>query len=541
MSQVYLTEPQTAGRVIFETTHGPLEIQLWSRECPWTTKFFLQLCLDGFYENVLFHRIVPNFLLQTGALRYDPMARKSSQMAQVMSLDHTDMRDYRERSQAKQAAERRQYELNTRIRFNHRGQVAMALPVASEGIGEDELAVMQPQFFITLDEATELDGKHVCFGTVTGPTVFNAMRIGNTDVDEHTGQPNILEEAPRIERVKILENPIHSDLVPSKGILPWMKNSVSSDGGTRKDKKKRKAIKNVNVLSFGDELEQDLGDGEGGIMSSHDLVESKRLSKMVDTRVLAAATKKDDTRPKQHDPDEPPRSKRTKSSEHSRIDEAIQVIKVDPIDGNMPDDAPLASRPATVSYTTSLQRKKYPIEPPAEKIEVVPANAIKPPKVSLVEARRGKYMKLGAKDKKKREEDTMAKFAAFQSKVSTKKQRSNHQGDTDDDGLASRMLKRIEQADDDKEQAPGKNGVVYHGQILENDDDAKGDWIQTKFKCRKHQDLDAKLGGDGRDAMNDYKVIDEKNRPPQPGKGGDKHRRDKHSKKQDSLHAPHIK
>ena len=548
MSQVYSTEPQTAGRVIFETTHGPLEIQLWSRECPGTTKFFLQLCLDGFYENVLFHRIVPNFLLQTGALRYDPVARTSSQKTQVTSLDHNDWRDYRARSQAEQAMERRQFELNTRIRFNHRGQVAMALPVASEGIGEDEMAIMQPQFFITLDEATELDGKHVCFGTVTGPTVFNALRIGNTDVDEHTGQPNILEEAPRIERVKILENPIHTDLVPSTGILPWTKHGVSGGGATRKDKKKRKAIKNVNVLSFGNELEQDLGDGARGIRSSHDLVESRRLSKKVDMRVLeAVTTKKDDSRPKEDDPDDPPRSKKSKSSEHREINAATREIEADVNnDGNLPDDEPESYRQAIVSYTTSSQRTKAPTRSPDKKIEGVPANAVvKVPKVSLVEARRGKYAKLGSKDKKQREEDTMAKFAAFQSKISSKKELPNHQGDAaddDDHGVVSRMIRRNEKGDDDPEQAPGQQmGVVYHGQILDNDDDAEADWIRTKFKCRKHQDLDAKLGGDGRDAMEDYKVIDEKDRPRQPRKGGDKQRHHKHSKKQDSLHAHHIK
>jgi peptidyl-prolyl cis-trans isomerase SDCCAG10 len=61
MSSVYATEPASSGKVLFETTHGPLEIQLWCRECPTITKLFLQLCMDGFYDGMIFHRIVPDF------------------------------------------------------------------------------------------------------------------------------------------------------------------------------------------------------------------------------------------------------------------------------------------------------------------------------------------------------------------------------------------------------------------------------------------------------------------------------------------------
>jgi peptidyl-prolyl cis-trans isomerase SDCCAG10 len=519
MSQVYSTEPQTVGRVIFETTHGPLEIQLWSRECPWTTKYFLQLCLDGYYENALFHRIVPNFLVQTGALRYDPVARKSSQKEQVTSLDHKSWKDYRERTHAEQAMERRQYELNTRIRFNHRGQVAMALPVDSEGMGEDDMAAMQPQFFITLDGASELDGKHVCFGTVTGPTVFNALRIGNTDVDEQTGQPTILEEAPRIERVKILENPIHSDIVPSPGILPWKIAKISGDADAKGAKKKRKAIKNLNVLSFGDEMEQHMDDGVRGIKSSHDLVDSKRLSKKVDKRVLEAVSKIDDEH-NENAPVESPLSKKTKLSGKRGMAVASHNITADRIDGHLPDDGTAVSRQPAFSQTDQS----------AYQVDVVPPKEGKTRTVSLVEARRNKYAKTATKDKKKREEDTMAKFMAFQSKLGTKKKPSMHAGATEDGGIVTRMVRRTEKAEVE-EDPPANNDITYHGQILENDEEIQGDWIQTKFLCRKHQDLDARLGGDGRDAMDDYKVIDEKERGGGDRKGRNKHRHHHHSRK----------
>jgi peptidyl-prolyl cis-trans isomerase SDCCAG10 len=55
MSQVYSTEPSPTGRVIFDTTHGPIDIKLFCKECPTTTRSFLQLCIDGYYDDMIFH------------------------------------------------------------------------------------------------------------------------------------------------------------------------------------------------------------------------------------------------------------------------------------------------------------------------------------------------------------------------------------------------------------------------------------------------------------------------------------------------------
>uniref|UniRef100_A0A7S4AJQ9 PPIase cyclophilin-type domain-containing protein n=1 Tax=Pseudo-nitzschia australis TaxID=44445 RepID=A0A7S4AJQ9_9STRA len=78
MSQVYATEPQTSGLVVLETTAGPLSIHLWCKECPHTVRYFLQLCIDGFYDNLVFHRVVPNFLIQTGDANFRQSVNSSS-------------------------------------------------------------------------------------------------------------------------------------------------------------------------------------------------------------------------------------------------------------------------------------------------------------------------------------------------------------------------------------------------------------------------------------------------------------------------------
>ena len=494
MSQVYSTEPQTSGRVILETTHGPLEIQLWSRECPATTRFFLQLCLDGFYDKMVFHRVVPNFLIQTGALRHGI----NNASADENSKGPVDI--YRKRVNANQAWDRRTYELNSRIRFNHRGQVAMALDINDD---YHDLPLMQPQFFITLDEAAHLDGKHVVFGTVSGPTVFNALRIGRTDVDEETNQPAIMEEAPRIERVKILENSIHTDIVPSE-VIPWRTNN-SSEKDKPKKKKKRKGVKNLNVLSFGGEFE-DEGMNGGGIKSSHDVIQSKILSKEIDKgleKTLGGGEEKSTRRKEKFD--------KTKKPQEVKSLEKLKENKGSNMPSQSADRIPqLESRDYEVKIPTKEQIVDAMDTP--DMSMVTKKEKPKKSKMSFLEARRAKYTIKGSKDKRKRQEDTMAKLMVFQKKVKKKISVGDADADDGDDGLASRMS-RQSRAEERREKGKeaGNSGVSYHGQVLENDEDVKGDWMNTQFKCRKHMDHDSKLGGDGRSALDDYRVIDENN------------------------------
>ncbi|GAB1518236.1 Peptidyl-prolyl isomerase cwc27 [Rhizoctonia solani] len=56
----------TSGKVIIETSVGDIEIELWAKETPKTCRNFLALAMEGYYDGVIFHRIVPGFLVQTG-------------------------------------------------------------------------------------------------------------------------------------------------------------------------------------------------------------------------------------------------------------------------------------------------------------------------------------------------------------------------------------------------------------------------------------------------------------------------------------------
>jgi cyclophilin family peptidyl-prolyl cis-trans isomerase len=57
--------------VRFETTHGGFTIELFEKEAPLTVANFLQYVDDGFFDGTIFHRIVPNFVIQGGGLTPD--------------------------------------------------------------------------------------------------------------------------------------------------------------------------------------------------------------------------------------------------------------------------------------------------------------------------------------------------------------------------------------------------------------------------------------------------------------------------------------
>ena len=63
MSSVYIQEPPTSAKVILKTNYGDIEIELWASETPRTSKNFIQLCLEGYYDNTIFHRVIKDFMV----------------------------------------------------------------------------------------------------------------------------------------------------------------------------------------------------------------------------------------------------------------------------------------------------------------------------------------------------------------------------------------------------------------------------------------------------------------------------------------------
>ena len=66
MSNIYINEPPTSGKVLLVTSLGEIDVELWARETPKACRNFIQLCMEGYYDGTIFHRycsvIIESFL-----------------------------------------------------------------------------------------------------------------------------------------------------------------------------------------------------------------------------------------------------------------------------------------------------------------------------------------------------------------------------------------------------------------------------------------------------------------------------------------------
>ncbi|XP_064551632.1 spliceosome-associated protein CWC27 homolog [Drosophila montana] len=240
MSNIYIQEPPTSGKVLLKTTVGDIDIELWARECPKACRNFVQLCLEGYYNGTTFHRLVKGFIVQGG----DPNGDGSG----GESIYGHPFKD----------------EFHSRLRYSRRGLVGMA------NSGKDDNA---SQFFFTFAPTPELENKNTLFGKITGDTVFNMLKLEEGIVD-HQERPMY---AHRIISTEVLSNPFN-DIVPRS--LP------KADSKSKKTKKEKQGVKNFGLLSFGEEAEGDeqetsifVKQNAGKAKSLHDATDDPKLSK----------------------------------------------------------------------------------------------------------------------------------------------------------------------------------------------------------------------------------------------------------------------
>ncbi|EIM22012.1 hypothetical protein WALSEDRAFT_37478 [Wallemia mellicola CBS 633.66] len=136
--------------VQLKTSQGDIDLELYVNHAPKTCNNFSQLVQRGYYNGVVFHRIVQDFMIQGG----DPTGTGRGGTS-VYGGKFED-------------------EINPELRFTGAGILAMA----NSGPNTNG-----SQFFITLSPTPYLDGKHTIFGRVLrGMRVV--QRMGNVVVDK---------------------------------------------------------------------------------------------------------------------------------------------------------------------------------------------------------------------------------------------------------------------------------------------------------------------------------------------------------------------
>ncbi|KAJ3084095.1 Peptidyl-prolyl isomerase cwc27 [Rhizoclosmatium hyalinum] len=248
MSYAYSSEPPTKGKVILKTSMGDLEVELWPKEAPKATRNFVQLCLEGYYDNTVFHRIVKNFIVQGG----DPTGTGLG----GESIYNEPFAD----------------EFHSRLRFSHRGLLAMANTGRNTNTS---------QFFFTLDKTEDLNRKNTIFGKIVGDTIYNLLEIGEVEVEDEKPVYPIV-----IKSVEVLYNPFDDIETRTTAQERAAKLAEEKSKAEREANKKTKGKKNLSLLSFGDEAATEetiikSSNVKKKIASSHDLLDDGRLSKEV--------------------------------------------------------------------------------------------------------------------------------------------------------------------------------------------------------------------------------------------------------------------
>jgi cyclophilin family peptidyl-prolyl cis-trans isomerase len=139
------------------TSEGAIELELYSDDAPKTVENFTKLARDGFYDGVIFHRVIPDFMIQGG----DPTGTGTGGPG---------------------------YQFEDEI--NEHRVVRGALAMANAGPNTNG-----SQFFIVTTEAAPwLDGKHTVFGRVTsGMDVVDRISEVERDANDRPRTPMTIE------------------------------------------------------------------------------------------------------------------------------------------------------------------------------------------------------------------------------------------------------------------------------------------------------------------------------------------------------------
>jgi peptidylprolyl isomerase len=148
----------TNPTVLIKTNKGDIELEIFQDKMPITSKNFLDLVKKGFYDSVIFHRVIPDFMIQGG----DPDGRGTGGPGYTIKDEfHPDL-------------------------SNATGTIAMANSGPDSG---------GSQFFINVADNTFLDDKHPVFGKVIkGLSVVMAISMADRDFEDRPEEEVVMEK-----------------------------------------------------------------------------------------------------------------------------------------------------------------------------------------------------------------------------------------------------------------------------------------------------------------------------------------------------------
>ena len=246
MSSIYNLEPQPTASVVLRTTLGELSVELFAKQTPLTSRNFLQLCMDGYYDDTIFHRLVPGFIVQGGDPTGTGNGGESIYDGGAYSGDLDPWpQDQRHGHNAGPHGVGFRDEFHSRLKFNRRGLLGMA----NEGTPNTNGS----QFFFTLDKTDELNGKNTMFGRIVGDTIYNLARLGEAELVDGTERPRY---PIRITGVEVLVNPFE-DMQKRERVASRPQPAPAAPPPKKKNKQRQKASAK-KLLSFGDDEEGDV-------------------------------------------------------------------------------------------------------------------------------------------------------------------------------------------------------------------------------------------------------------------------------------------
>ena len=153
---------------VLDTSAGPITIELFADKAPGHVRQFFRLATAGVFDGTAFHRVVPGFVIQTGALssRQAPLTERQRKLVTNLQPEFNDTKHVK-------------------------GIVSMARG--------DDPASATTSFFICTGESAALDGKYTAFGRVVdGMTVVEAIEA--TPREGETPTTRIDLKTVRVER-----------------------------------------------------------------------------------------------------------------------------------------------------------------------------------------------------------------------------------------------------------------------------------------------------------------------------------------------------